>query len=278
MRISDSDEIYSRRKVTFPSSFQIKQTNYSPSIYEGLANISSMKIEHISWFRSPVSKLPLQLKDDRLVSETGEIYAIENGIPLLSTNADSITIPKKDLPQLISSIKNKFLRWFNKTDHLPQCSHFIQEMSVHSNSTILIIGITQGNSLRFFPTSVNCWAIAEKLDDAIRCKSNLEKWEKPSQILVADPGHLPFAEAIFDFVWLKNGIKNNELAPQALREAIRVCKPGGKIVLSIQSTELSSIEYASQALQTALGMIPPGSTEISIVDDAEIQNYCLSFC
>ena len=269
--------MYSRRVASFQTPFQTKQPANSPSFTEGLSRNKSMFLQHVGWFRSPISKLPLQLKDDRLVSETGEIYAIENGIPLLSTNSDSVTANKKDFPKIVSDVRNTMRKWFGTPVKTNVCNQIISNTAMETGSEILVIGLTEGSSLRFLPANANCWGITEKLDHAIVCKENLEKWDRKAQILVADPGHIPFAEAIFDLVWLKNNVQEDQLKCKPIQEAIRVCKPGGKMILSIQSSEITRTDLSTTMIQSALGMIPPGASEVAVTDDFETGSICLHF-
>jgi demethylmenaquinone methyltransferase/2-methoxy-6-polyprenyl-1,4-benzoquinol methylase len=60
-------------------------------------------------------------------------------------------------------------------------------------------------------------------------KSNRARWRVP--FVAGDGMHLPFADESFDAVTISFGLRNIANAPMALREMMRVVKPGGRLVV-----------------------------------------------
>ncbi len=79
--------------------------------------------------------------------------------------------------------------------------------------------------------------------DLLSARRHLSDKDPPPAFAQADGGRLPFADATFDFVTCTETLEHVADAGLALREMVRVLKPGGRLVVSVPDTLPELIAY-----------------------------------
>ncbi len=108
----------------------------------------------------------------------------------------------------------------------------IAHLDIRQGDRILEVGVGTGHGLNDYPK--NCSVVAVDLSLAMmsHAKERLQRQRREHvSLLQVDATHLAFADHAFDRVYVPYTIN---VVPDALavgRELIRVCKPGGRIVL-----------------------------------------------
>ena len=69
------------------------------------------------------------------------------------------------------------------------------------------------------------------------CQANLHRWQFQADLFLGNAECLPFADESFDVVFHVGGINFFNDRAKAIREMIRVAKPGSKILIADETEE-----------------------------------------
>ncbi len=71
----------------------------------------------------------------------------------------------------------------------------------------------------------------------INCQANLGRWHLPADLFLGNAECLPFADSSFDVVFHVGGINFFNDRTKAIREMIRVARPGSRILIADETEE-----------------------------------------
>jgi ubiquinone/menaquinone biosynthesis C-methylase UbiE len=123
-----------------------------------------------------------------------------------------------------------------------------------------------------------------------RCVRKLSRGLRPYSLFHGEAEHLPFRDGLFDCVYHIGGINFFNDKAQAIREMIRVAKPGAKIVLSDETEEVvrenyqrnpatrAYFEKGTEAVSAPIDLVPAAMQKLQLHDICKGKLYCLSFC
>jgi ubiquinone/menaquinone biosynthesis C-methylase UbiE len=129
----------------------------------------------------------------------------------------------------------------------------IAEFDQHWGESVLEIGCGMGtDALQFAKggATVNVVDLTEAAIDITRKRFNLYGYMLGSQ--VADAENLPYSDNIFDVVYSFGVLHHTPDTEKALHEAVRVLKPGGRLIVML---------YHTHSLHTFLGSLTYGRKE-----------------
>ena len=182
-----------------------------------------------------------------------------------------------------------FYAWLRSGGLEKRRREYLDEMEVREGSRVLEVSVGTGQNLRFLPISAAYYGLDISIGMLRRCQKNLKRWRREAVLLVQGAAeHLPFVDAAFDSVLHMGGINFFNDKTQALREMIRVAKPGTKIVIvdetekitrKYQRTPFAGSFYRDQHFLTAsaVDLLPSGVKEVEVKTIANDELYCLSF-
>lgn len=89
-----------------------------------------------------------------------------------------------------------------------------------------------------------------------KCRKNVEKWNVPITLSRANGSHLPYRDNQFDAVLHVGGINSFADKERAMKEMLRVVKPGGKVVINDEglSPEREKQWYGRLVIKTVFGI------------------------
>jgi len=106
-----------------------------------------------------------------------------------------------------------------------QAGSTVLEVAVGTGSNLKAIAEGTGNSVTTYGLDIS-WRILE------RARRKLGRLSPASELVVGNAHYLPFADDVFDVVLGGYGTKYFTDKAQALREMLRVTRPGGRIVVA----------------------------------------------
>ena len=210
--------------------------------------------------RHPHTHEPLLLLEGRLIAqESGQAFPIHDGIP-------SFVISKKTpyTHRLWAWVYNRIafaydwgaaVAWKYKLGGQPiQRQTYLEKIHIQSDAIVLETAVGTGANIYALPAHARYIGLDISLNMLRRCQHNLAIWEREGELIHGDAQALPFAENLFDVVYHMGGLQFIKAPQQALSEALRVAKPGGRIWMIDEVTSIPSlVGRAPGRVRTRLG-------------------------
>jgi ubiquinone/menaquinone biosynthesis C-methylase UbiE len=76
-----------------------------------------------------------------------------------------------------------------------------------------------------------------------RCRRNLRRWKRTAELFHGEAERLPFRDGVFDVVFHVGGINFFNDRASAIREMIRVSKPGTKMLIADETEKVVKSNY-----------------------------------
>jgi ubiquinone/menaquinone biosynthesis C-methylase UbiE len=121
-----------------------------------------------------------------------------------------------------------------------------------------------------------------------RCQHNAAKWKLDMTLFMGTAERLPFQDEVFDVVFHFGGINFFNDQAAAIREMIRVAKPGTKFIIG-DETEALARKYkdipvvgkvygnSQHVISAPVNLLPPEMQDVHVKDIADGDLYCLLF-
>jgi ubiquinone/menaquinone biosynthesis C-methylase UbiE len=214
-----------------------------------------MKFEDAQLFVCPESLTPLQVQSGAteidgeivfgvLVSETGNEYPIQHGVPDLTYPRE---LAEKD--EYARSFYDGRAEAYDKNLHLTFKTHredeqkvrnqFMDALALQPNHRVLEVSCGTGRdseiiSQRLGPDGKLCLQdIASGMLE--RCRQRMAGSSVPISYCLSNACYLPYADNYFDAVYSFGGLGEFSDIKRSLAEMVRVSKPGAKIVVGDES-------------------------------------------
>jgi len=122
-----------------------------------------------------------------------------------------------------------------------------------------------------------------------KCQRNLRKWRREAYLFHGEAESLPFKDETFDVVFHFGGINFFADKGRAIREMIRVAKPGVKIVISDETEKHVKTVYEKtpgvgsyfkgrrEPVSAPVESVPPGMLDLGVKEFRQGTLYCLTF-
>ena len=206
--------------------------------------VKSKQVEILELLRNPDTGNALVPENRALVDrEVGECFSIRQGIPVILRKDDVFGWNRKSQRgyDLGSSLYDLLYR-FNLMNLKKWLAEIAEIMEAKSGDYILETSVGTGQQLlnlknhgvegHFFGNDISFGMLK-------KCLKNLETWDIDAGLVQGNAEALPFGNAMFDLVFHVGGFNFFNDKEKAIREMIRVGKPGAKIYLCDESIELA---------------------------------------
>jgi len=211
-----------------------------------LANTSrpqswALRTEAVARLRSPYTGNPLKVAGEggreELVSASGEHFAICKGIPVFLRPEDLAGDNGKynHLYETIGGFYDDTQRMYCALRGFHRDSYFLSYMrllDVKPGDTVLETSVGTGLNFQYLPREASLTGLDLSPEMLANCVENLRRWKLEADLILGNAEHLPFADASFDVVFHVGGINFFSDRAGAIREMIRVCKPGGQLLIA----------------------------------------------
>jgi ubiquinone/menaquinone biosynthesis C-methylase UbiE len=252
--------------------------------------------EVLSLLCDPLTHESLSFADqgEELVSQSGRRFPIFSDIPVLLENSDAVGQNERyqalyDRLACLYDFAIGSYACLKSGGTEKRRGEYLAEMEIREGFRVLEVSIGTGQNLRFLPSSATYFGLDISIRMLKRCRRNLRRWKRRAALLVQGAAeHLPFVDAVFDSVLHMGGINFFNDKAQALREMVRVAKPGTKIVV-VDETEKATREYEKTLLARSfyrnslssttapVDCLPSGMRDVHVRSIANGELYCLSF-
>ncbi len=209
-----------------------------------MSAVKSKQVEILELLRNPDTGNNLFPENGALVDrETGECFLVREGIPVILRKDDVFGWNRKsqrgyDLGSFLYDLLYRFnlmnlKKWLAEIAEIMEAKSgdYILETSVGTGQQLLNLK-NQGVEGHFFGNDISFGMLK-------KCLKNLESWDINAGLVQGNAEVLPFGSGIFDVVFHVGGFNFFNDKEKAIREMIRVGKPGAKIYLVDESIEFA---------------------------------------
>jgi ubiquinone/menaquinone biosynthesis C-methylase UbiE len=152
---------------------------------------------------------------------------------------------------------------------------------VDPGQTVLEVSVGTGLNLWYLPPEAEYVGLDLSMGMLRRCQANLRYWRREALLVQANASAMPFRDGIFDVVFHLGGLNWFTHPQQALREMIRVARPGALIVVEDVLPEATAWSRLLQRLvgrhEPPIAWVPPGVDDLRVSFTGGDRFYRLSF-
>jgi ubiquinone/menaquinone biosynthesis C-methylase UbiE len=256
------------------------------------------KPEIVALLRSPGTGEPLRVVSERgheiFVNASNERFPIRDGIPVFLREEElaGSNMKYKRFYRTIAdfydfSQRAGFALFGIDRDRM--CGSFLPFLGVKPGDVVLETSVGTGLWFNYLPRDARLFGLDLSPEMLANCQANLRRWEVDACLFNGNAENLPFADNTFDVVFHVGGINFFSDRGKAIREMIRVAKPGSRIVISdeteklvkeqFERTPVASVYYAgrTEAVSAPADLVPPEMLEKRLEIIWDERAYVLTF-
>ncbi len=250
----------------------------------------------VASLRSPFTGDPLHVVSEEhreaLVSNSGERFPVRDGIPTFLKPEDLTGDDGKynHLYETIGGFYDDIQRVFLALAGVDRDAHFrsyMNRLEVKPGDTVLETSVGTGLNYKYLPRDVKRSGLDLSPEMLANCQRNLRRWDLDADLYLGNAESLPFADETFDVVFHVGGINFFNDRARAIREMIRVAKPGSLLLISDETEKHVKGVYEKQPgglfknrkepVSPPVDLVPPAMTEVHLEVLRGGDTYALTF-
>lgn len=257
-----------------------------------------MKHEIFSLLACPHTGEPLELKNrlepdgspgHYLAGPGGRQYRIREGVPVF---VEEIEVTGSN--QRYQSLYERFSPFYNlaqKAFYLfrggeAKARHtYLKELEVKPGGRVLEVSVGTGANLRYLPRNAQFFGLDLTWGQLRQCRLMQKRTGIEVELFQGEAERLPFKDEVFDVVFHMGGINFFNGKEQAIREMIRVAKPGTKIVIVDETEKLARraalvspfFRHRQEPIVPPVHLVPREMDEISVREIRNGELWVISF-
>jgi ubiquinone/menaquinone biosynthesis C-methylase UbiE len=254
--------------------------------------------ETVAALQSPYTGSPLHVvrEDDReaLVSPSGERFPIRHGIPAF-LKPEELTGPNRKYNHLYETIGGfyddiqRVVAALSGMDRRAYVMSYLGLLEIKPGDSVLETSVGTGLNFKYLPRDIRRSGVDLSAEMLVNCQANLRRWEMDADLFLGNAESLPFADASFDVVFHTGGINFFSDRAKAIREMIRVAKPGSLMLIADETEEhvkrayergpITSryFKHRQEAVTAPIDLVPADMREIRLKSIWNGRFYALTF-
>ncbi len=252
--------------------------------------------EAVALLQSPYTGNPLHVARERggevLVSSSGERFPVRDGIPtfLKPEDLSGDNLKYNHLYQTIGGLYDDIQRVFCALKGFDRDVYFRSYMcllEVKPGDSVLETSVGTGLNYKYLPGGVKLSGLDLSPEMLVNCQANLRRWRLDADLYLGNAESLPFADASFDVVFHVGGINFFNDRAKAIREMIRVAKPGSLLLIADETEKHVKGVYEKQPgslfknrkapVSAPVDLLPAEMQEVHLEELRDGQFYALTF-
>jgi ubiquinone/menaquinone biosynthesis C-methylase UbiE len=204
------------------------------------------KPESITRLRSPYTGGPVQVvrepRGEVLRSASGERFPIHHGIPDF-LKPEELTGSNRKYNRLYETIGGFYddgqrvwsaLSGADRYDHVMS---YLRLLEIRPGNSVLETSVGTGLNFKYLTRDIRRFGLDLSPEMLANCQKNLRRWQMDADLFLGNAENLPFADSSFDVVFHVGGINFFNDRAKAIREMIRVAKPGSVVLIADETEE-----------------------------------------
>lgn len=235
--------------------------------------------------RSPSTGEPLRLiregRSEVLAGASGEHFPIRHGMADFLRPQD-LTGANRKYNQLYETIggfyddSQRVICALSGMDRDAYVMSYMGLLQVKPGDAVLETSVGTGLNFNYLPRGIRRFGLDLSAQMLAACRENLRRWEMEADLFLGNAEALPFADASFDVVFHVGGINFFSDRAAAIREMIRVARPGTLLLIADETEEhvkaaYENIPYTrefykdrSDAVSAPIDLLPPEMEDVRL--------------
>jgi ubiquinone/menaquinone biosynthesis C-methylase UbiE len=161
-------------------------------------------------------------------------------------------------------------------------------LEAKTGDSVLETSVGTGLNFKYLPRGVKLSGLDLSPEMLANCQNNLRRWEMDADLYLGNAESLPFTDSSFDVVFHVGGINFFNDRAKAIREMIRVAKPGSLLLIADETEKHVKGVYEKgpgghlyknrkQPVSAPVDLLPPEMQEIHLDIGRTGEWYMLTF-
>lgn len=247
--------------------------------------------EPLEWLRGGADGRGLEFLQNRV---TGKKFPVRNGIPVF-VEAAALSGRNRQFRKLYDwtavfyDIQSHIYAFLSGQNLNRLRAGFLAELEIRPADRVLEVSVGTGLILPLLPRGIEFYGLDLSWGMLQKCRWNLRRWKRKARLFCGEAEHLPFRDNSFDIVFQLGGINFFNDKARAIREMVRVAKPGTRLLISDENEKQIRELYQKlpflgrklwregHAAGPPLHLLPSGMQSIAVRDHADGRFYTLTF-
>lgn len=249
--------------------------------------------------RDPLTKEPLELVREAtrqyfLNRRSGRRFLVRDGIPIFVERGE-LEGRNRQFRQLYDRVAifydvQSHIYAFLSGQRLGALRRgFLSELDFRPGDRVLEVSVGTAWNLRLLTPAIDFYGLDLSWGMLEKARWNLRRWKREAHLFCGEAENLPFADDSFDVVFQLGGLNFFNDKAKAVREMIRVAKPGTRLLISDENEKQVRALYQKipilgrrlwrqhEGLGPPLDLIPATIAKPVIHDHADGRFYTLTF-
>lgn len=250
--------------------------------------------EVLALLRSPRSRESMEISGDTLATANGERFPIRDGIVRFAQNRD-LTGSNGKLNRLyavMGGLYDDVQRIYLPLLGLRQREYvdaILSPLDIAPHQRVLETSIGTGINFKYLPGDIERFGLDLSSDMLEACQTNFRRWGLSAHLFQGNAEALPFADESFDTVFHVGGINFFNDRERAIREMIRVARPGSLLLIADETEKHVKSAYEKvpggrgyfkgreKAVAPPIDLVPPDMREVHLSTLRNGRFYVLTF-
>ncbi len=252
--------------------------------------------ETVARLQSPSTGAPLHVVAEQgreaLGSAAGESFPIRKGIPDFRAPQDLTgdNLKYNHVYQTIGGFYDDIQRIFCALAGFDRSAYFhsyLDLLEVKPGDSVLETSVGTGLNFRYLPAGATLSGLDLSPEMLANCQLNLRRWQMDADLYLGNAESLPFADSSFDVVFHVGGINFFNDRAKAIREMIRVARPGSLLLIADETEKHVKEVYEKspgglwknrrEPVSAPIDLIPPEMQEVRLQQMRNGDTYALTF-
>jgi ubiquinone/menaquinone biosynthesis C-methylase UbiE len=254
------------------------------------------RAQAVASLRSPFTGERLRVESEphgeALVSVSRERFPVRDGIPTflkpedLTGNNGKYNHQYETIGGFYDDIQRIFLA-IAGVDRDAYFRSYMNRLEVKPGDAVLETSVGTGLNYKYLPRDVKLSGLDLSPEMLANCQRNLRRWDLDADLYLGNAESLPFADESFDVVFHVGGINFFNDRAKAIREMIRVAKPGSLLLISDETEKHVKAVYEKQPggmfknrtkpVSPPVDLVPSEMTEVHLELLRGGDTYALTF-
>jgi ubiquinone/menaquinone biosynthesis C-methylase UbiE len=231
---------------------------------------------------------------EALVSEDGERFPIQDGIPIF-LKPEELTGSNRKYNHLYETIggfyddTQRVWSALSGMDRTAYVMSYLGLLEIKPGDSVLETSVGTGLNFKYLPRDIKRFGLDLSREMLVNCQANLRRWQMDADLFLGNAESLPFADSSFDVVFHTGGINFFNDRAKAIREMIRVAKPGSLILIADETEEHVKSAYEQipitsryfkhrkEAVTAPIDLVPADMQEVRLESIWNGRFYALTF-